>query len=152
DRWILGIFAHATHFVLLPALAGAAVLLDALDAKHRLRLVMAGVLFGAAVLMKQQAIFFLMFGVGLVAATEMKAGGGDLSRAAVNCTWLVIGAAVPFAIISLLLYAQGVLGNFWFWTIQYATEYVTEVPLSRGWQLFSEGWTNITRESYWLWI
>src|SRR5207249_3639271 len=95
DRWILGVFAHATHFVLLPALAGVVVLLEALDTNKRVRLVMAGVLFGAAVLMKQQAIFFLMFGAGLVAADAMKAGGCNPSRAAVNCVWLGIGAAVP---------------------------------------------------------
>src|SRR5262245_32264718 len=55
DRWIYGIFAHATHFVVLFALAGFWLLLRALDSERRLFLFASGTLFGIAVLMKQHA-------------------------------------------------------------------------------------------------
>jgi 4-amino-4-deoxy-L-arabinose transferase-like glycosyltransferase len=67
DRSIMGVFAHATHFVVLPALAGFIVLLRAIDSRNPSGFVGAGALLGLAVLMKQQAIFFLPFASALAA-------------------------------------------------------------------------------------
>src|SRR5262249_41161593 len=59
DRWIMGIFAHATHFVVLAAMAGMLILFRAIDSKRPLTFVSAGLLLGISVLMKQNGIFFL---------------------------------------------------------------------------------------------
>src|SRR2546421_2566134 len=56
DRGILGIFAHATHFVLLPALGGLLLLLVARESERLWPSLAGGTLLGAAVLMKQHAL------------------------------------------------------------------------------------------------
>src|SRR5260221_5052316 len=53
DRWIMGVFAHATHFVLLPAMAGLFLLLRAPAARRAPSLLAGGALLGLAVLVKQ---------------------------------------------------------------------------------------------------
>ena len=59
DRWVFGGFAHATHFVVLTALAGLLLLLLAIESERRAWLFWSGVFLGLSVLMKQHAIFFL---------------------------------------------------------------------------------------------
>src|SRR5437867_1332772 len=56
---LLGLFAHATHFVLLPALLGLWLLLRAIDSGRTLTLLGSGALLGVAVLMKQHAAVFV---------------------------------------------------------------------------------------------
>jgi len=57
---VLGLAAHATHFVMLPTLLGALVLLKPVLTKKMV--FFSGILFGAGLLMKQPALFFICFG------------------------------------------------------------------------------------------
>jgi hypothetical protein len=61
DRWILGVWGHATHFVALAVVAGFVALLRACESRRAAALVGAGALFGVAVVMKQHAVFFVPF-------------------------------------------------------------------------------------------
>src|SRR5207248_11159370 len=61
--YVLAQAAHATHFVVLPAIAGTSVLLRALDRQSRILIPATGCLFGLALLMKQPGLFFVPFGV-----------------------------------------------------------------------------------------
>lgn len=150
DRWIMGVFAHATHFVLLPALLGFLLLLRAIDSKRPGSFVGAGALLGVAVLMKQQAVFLFAFGVAVVLVSEMRTAGR--TRAAVRTTLVGAGAAVPFAALCAVLAVQGVRGRFWFWTFQYARAYVSEVPISDAWPLFVLSWNEITQANLAVWM
>jgi hypothetical protein len=141
DRWIMGVFAHATHFVLLPALLGVLLLLRAVDSKRPADFAGAGALLGVAVLMKQQAVFFLLFGMAVAVVSEMR----NPKHAAIRTGLVSAGAAVPFTVLCVVLAAQGVLQRFWFWTFQYAREYVSEVALSDAWSLFVLAWREITQ-------
>src|SRR5437773_11553120 len=58
---VLGLAAHATHFVMLPVLGGTLLLLNASGRQHSGRLFASGLLFGLSVLMKQPAVFFIVF-------------------------------------------------------------------------------------------
>ena len=77
DRWIMGTFAHATHFVVLAAIAGFLVLFCAQDSKKPVVFAAAGALLGLSVLMKQNGIFFL--GIGIVAERSRR---GHIQRSA----------------------------------------------------------------------
>jgi len=59
--WVLGLSAQATHFVVLPALAGILLLLEAIELKSAWRFFWSGVLLGLAFLMKQPGIVFALF-------------------------------------------------------------------------------------------
>ena len=152
DRWVMGGYAHATHFVLLPVLAGLLVLLYALDSGRMRTFFAAGALLGTGVLMKQQAVLFapLMLGYALW-HTGWRADGA--ARHAIRRLGIIsAGVATPFAILCGVLAAQGVLGPFWFWTFQYAREYVSETPLAEAGAALRLGWVYITQETMPVWM
>ena len=127
SQTVLGVFAHATHFVILPALAGLLLLLRGIDSGRLRTLLGSGLLLGLAFLMKQHGIFFVIFGLLYFAWEKRRA---SWRRFAVEGGVLALGAALPLGLTCLILAASGVFGNFWFWTFHYATAYVAEVPLA----------------------
>src|ERR1700683_49309 len=58
---VLGLYAHATHFVVLAALAGILLLLRAIDRERTELFFGSGVFFGVGFLMKQPGILFAVF-------------------------------------------------------------------------------------------
>ena len=152
DRGTLGVFAHSTHFVLLPALAGLLVLLRAMHAQSARGFLAAGVLLGISVLMKQHAVVFLPFGIALAVWSATRQPMGGARAVALAGGSVLAGAAVPFALLGTLLTIQGVLGQFWFWTFQYAREYVSEIPLSAAWSLLAVGVRAVTQASLPVWL
>ncbi len=152
DRWIMGVFAHATHFALLPALFGLLLLCKYEDTRRSSTLITAGVLLGLALLMKQHAIFFLLFAGGMLLYREWKSRPGDIRNAMSRSAELAAGALIPFGIVVVVLFTQGVLGKFWFWCFKYAAEYVSQTPLTEAWQSFKGGLAVVTRANSALWL
>ena len=133
---VLGLASHATHFVMLPVLGGALLLLNQSDRRLCGRLFGSGLLFGLGVLMKQPAVFFVLFGTLYLLVKNSQRRLGFKTVLVRN---VVFGAGVifPFGITSLLLWSTGVFDKFWFWTVSYAREYATMVPLRQATQLFA---------------
>lgn len=152
DRAIMGIFAHATHFVLLPAMGAFHLILRRAESGRVPTLLGAGALIGVAVMMKQPAIFFLPLAIVGVCWEELFEVPRRFTRAAVNSALLAAGAAIPFGVLIAVLTMQGVVGRFAFWTIRYAQEYVSEVPLSSAWLVFASAWQEITAENLPIWL
>ncbi len=152
DRWILGVFAHATHFILLPALAGLLLLLISMDSRRLAGIFGAGILLGTAVLMKQHAIFFLLLAGCMILWQEWQQQQRSIKRIAISGSLLGAGAAVPVMVIIVLLAVQGVLDRFWFWTFQYASAYVSQFPASLAWPSFLTGWQSVTQANLPLWL
>jgi hypothetical protein len=151
DRWSMGPFAHATHFVLLPAVAGLLMLHQAIRTGQAWKFLAAGVLTGLAVLMKQQAIFFAMLALIWALWDAWRTPGATGSTVIRRPALVAAGIAVPFAIVCAVLAWQGVLGRFWFWTFQYAAAYVGETPLSAADDMLAMAWGYITRANWVLW-
>jgi hypothetical protein len=127
---VLGLAAHAEHFVVLPALGGAFLLLDR-DVMRGPRIFASGLLFGIAVLMKQPAIFFLIFGGGYLFYRCIRESA-NWRASTIRLALFSGGALAPVALTFLVLWAAGVLPKAWFWTIHYARAYATIVPLGEG--------------------
>ena len=152
DRWVLGVFAHATHFVVLAVMAGLLLLLRAIDDRRTSSYLWSGLFLGMAVLMKQHAIFFLPGGALLVVWSGNRGGVRAIRASAKRVGMMALGAVIPFAAAVFVLAAQGVLGRFWFWTIRYASAYVTEVPPAMAWSNFSEGIKYVTTANLAFWV
>jgi hypothetical protein len=128
---ILGLAAHAEHFVLLPALGATLLLLDRRQNLRTPRLLASGALFGLAVLMKQPAIFFLAFGGCYLLYRDFCARTGWRS-VFLHAVAFAGGAALPLALTFSALWAAGVFPKAWFWTVTYARAYGTIVPFGEG--------------------
>ncbi len=152
DRWVMGIFAHATHFVALPVTAALWLLLRTERSGSRVGLLGAGALLGVAVLMKQHAIVYLPFAVALVAWQASFHSPESRRVAALRVGWLAAGSALPFALMLGVFAFQGVLGAFWFWTFGYASEYVSVVSMSEARARFVRMLETVTRADRALWI
>lgn len=125
NGYFLGFAAYSEHFVLLPALLGLLLVLQALERRRIALAGLGGVLLAAAVLIKQPGIFFLIFGLGWL----VWQGRSTLRSSGPLVLSFVAGAVIPVALTLLALAASGVFARFWFWTVSYAGEYVSERPL-----------------------
>jgi hypothetical protein len=131
---VLGLYAHATHFVVLAALAGILLLLRAIDTERTGLFFGSGVCFGVAFLMKQPGILFAIF-AGLYWL------GGEWRRPlpwrnlAVRGGALFAGVVLPFGLTCLMLFRAGVFSSFWFWTWSYAREYGSITTLREAWPM-----------------
>lgn len=134
----LGLAAHATHFVVLPALAGFLVLPLA-DTRGRAgRCLGAGCLFGVAFLMKQPGMFFGIFAGLYLIYLGVKTRPVAWANLMTRLLAFSAGCLLPFLVTCFWLAIGGVFGKFWFWTISYAREYATGVSLHIGWLAFQD--------------
>jgi hypothetical protein len=149
---VLGTAGHATHFVLLPALAGILLLLKAIQGQKAWNFFWSGILVGLAFVMKQPGAFFILFAFSYYAWSEWHTRPRPWKRFARRGSLLGAGAIVPFGLTCLLLWWLGVFGRFWFWTFSYAREYATQLPLSAGLENLLIRISRVTGASIAVWI
>ena len=129
---VMGFAAHATHFVVLFAVAGLLVLHQALDSEKPWRLAASGALLGVAFVMKQHGILFALFGAAWLLARDLGRPRVTRRVAAQRLAVFVGGAAVPVAAVLVAIAAAGVFRKFWFWNVVYAADYATGSTLTQG--------------------
>jgi 4-amino-4-deoxy-L-arabinose transferase-like glycosyltransferase len=135
---VLGFAAHATHFIVPAALAGTYLLLCCRENGRLALYGISGFLFGLAFLMKQQGIFFVLFGGYLLLYAELFLKPlkikGLISRTLIFAT----GALLPVILVAVIAILNGTFDKLWFWTFKYSAVYASAVPLSRGMKEFQE--------------
>jgi len=140
---VLGMAGHATHFVVLFAVAATLVLFRAIESGSARGVFLSGLLYGTAVLMKQQGAFIGLFGLVWLLWTRARA-----QRLAA----FAVGLVVPFCLTCIVLWKLGVFGTFWFWTFQYAREYASETTLADGWDYLSDNLPDVVIPNVALWL
>src|SRR2546428_2166766 len=132
---VLGLAAHATHFVMLPTLLGALVLLKPVLTK---KMVFVSVIFfGAGLLMKQPAIFFICFGATYLLFRDWRARLTFRQTLLENALFIT-ATLLPLAATAFWLWRADVFAKFWFWTVLYAREYAGVIPISQAPRIFFE--------------
>ena len=149
---VLGFAAHATHFVILPAIAGFLVLLKAFDSDRRKYYFYSGALLGTAFIMKQSGIFFCMFGFFAIVSNHIYSKQPEHRKAVFDLFVFSLSAFIPTFLILVLLYRGGVLDKFWFWTITYLAKYGSQIPLSVAPIKFAKSMLYVVDGYYLLWI
>ena len=165
---VLGFAAHATHFVILPALGGVLLLLRALKKEKWHLYFFSGVLLGISFLMKQTGIFFFLFSALYIIYHHVSSrSAGSPARKSASLTackpaglqapflklsTLSFGAALPLIIVAVWLYVAGVFDTFWFWTIEYASKYASQIPFSQAPIFFRESFTSVADGFFIVWL
>ena len=149
---VLGLAGHATHFVVLPALAGLLLLLKALKAKRISLFFYSGLLLGLAVLMKQPGIFFVAFAGVYVLYRECRRGSLNWRNVVKTVGTYSIGAILPLAVTCVVLAASGVFARFWFWTWSYAHEYASVLSIAEGANMFRETFPQVIGPVLLVWV
>jgi len=148
---LLGLAGHATHFAALFATAGLYVLWPVHRQPRRVRVLLAGLMFGLAILMKQHAAIFCVWGAFFVwsVCVHWEIPWSNRLHFLVAFS---LGALVPFLVTCVVLSHAGVMEQFVFWTLSYAAEYVRIVPLHKAPHLFFESLKKITERDQLLWL
>lgn len=129
---VFGVFAHATHFVVLFALAGLFALLTGIENNRTRFVFVSGICLGISVLMKQHGVFFCLLAICYLAGNDYmrkKQIATTLQRLLI----LMAGIVIPYAATCLYMKIDGVFNEFWFWTVtrsmDYATGHFTDIDL-----------------------
>jgi len=149
---VLGLAAHASQFAMLPVLVGTLLLLwDRPDQRGFGRVFASGVLFDIGVLMKQPAALFILFGAASILCNDIRRRA-TFKTIALRILIFGAGTIIPFGLTCLILWQAGVFEKFWFWTIDYATEYGTRIPLRAAPSIFALMGGSVIRSGWALWV
>jgi dolichyl-phosphate-mannose-protein mannosyltransferase len=163
---VLGLQAHATHFVVLPALGGFFVLLRAAESGQLRGLFLSGLLLGLAFVMKQHGMMFGAFGFVYLAWVRARVQKEQFAWSKIRARSVrfdrmkygrelgvfAAGLAVPYLLVCVALAISGVFPQFYFWTVQYASKYITAVPLSNRSELFRNAMNIVASPNIVSWI
>jgi 4-amino-4-deoxy-L-arabinose transferase-like glycosyltransferase len=147
---VMGFEAHATNFVVLPALLGILLLFLASRSGRSWLFFLSGLCAGIAILMKQHGMFFALFCfLNLIWSDWNRKLGAEtiLRRAAAFAS----GVILPYVTTCWVLYRAGVFRQFWFWTVSYAGEY-SKMGLRRGVRVFLENSRTVASPALPVWI
>jgi len=131
---VIGFAGHATHFVVLCAVSGVLLLLNAAESRRTWLYFLSGLFLGLAFLMKQPGIMFAAFGTLYLVKAERQTWLHQRREFGIKIALYACGVLLPFAITCLLLASAGAFGNFWFWTFLYARQYATTIGIREGLQ------------------
>ncbi len=156
---VLGLAAHATNFVMLPALGGTLLLLrnqqmmisQPSQPNQFPRLFVSGLFFGTGAMMKQPALLFIPFGAFYIFCGDLR-DRFSLNRTLLRILVFLSGAIVPVGVTCLILWRVGVFDRFWFWTIDYAWQYGRLVPFAQAPHIFFLSVREIVFTGWTLWI
>ncbi len=149
---VLGLAAHATHFINFCFVAGLLALIKAEEIDSLSLAALSGLFFGMAFLMKQHAVFLLPLGFLIIVVKHSGRFDSCWRSIVVKCAALAVSYVVPILAIGFWLYLEGVFDRFWFWTVAYAKAYVSIMPLQAGLANARSVFVSLIQSAPLLWI
>ena len=119
-----GFAAHATHFNALFGLCGLLALLQYAERPNWFRLAVSGFCFGLAFVMKQQAVFLMLFGQLAFWLIERRREPSERTQMLPRLAGYAGAMSLPYLLVLLTAWLTGTLEPFWHWTVEYAGQYV----------------------------
>jgi hypothetical protein len=128
---VFGFAAHATHFVVCFSLAGLLMLDIALENKKQTLFFLSGVSFGCAFLMKQPGLFFFFLSISILIFYKItqKIEWKTIFRFTLILTG---GFIIPVLLLLLVILLGGTFDRFWFWIVQYSSQYGSLIEIKQG--------------------
>lgn len=148
---VKGTFAHATQFIVPIVLGGLLLLLKAIDQKKIWMLVASGFLLGSAFILKQHAIFFVLFAICYCFWRLLNMPMKKIEVFS-KILILIISSLLPFLITCGLLYLSGVFSTFWFWAFTYASKYASVKPISFALMQFTKWILRVIYPWKFIWL
>lgn len=118
-----GFAAHATQFICFYSSIGLFFLVEYIKSGKVRQIFLCGLMFGMAFLMKQQAVFLILFGAILLFVYLKIEKKQKLIDTIKKLFMYGTGVFIPYIIVLLIVLFAGEFKVFWLWTIQYASTY-----------------------------
>jgi len=141
---VLGFASHATHFVIVFAIWGLYFFVTAKDKLFRYFL--SGFFFALCILMKQHGVFLLFPLLTILIPTPEK-----YSRIFIKIGTIILGFLIPFIFTFAWIYFYSNFNNFWFWTVEYAQHYASQVPINLIPYALEQGINPVIKSYRWFW-
>lgn len=149
---VLGIYAHATHFIVLFSLAGFNLLLRWQESnKAKVLLLGSGLCFGLAFVMKQHAMLFILFALLYLFWQERRRLRAMSSQLLLICLFAV-GVVAPYLLTALAMFLSGEFAAFWHWSVVTAWGYASLLTLSEGIRMFTAEFSTLPKMQPLLWL
>ena len=149
---VQGVFANAEHLVILPVVGGLLLLLRALDDDQSWLIFFSGLLLGIGFLIKQHGAAFIAFGGMYVLIDQIRKDSVDWFALVSRCVIFIIGAVLPYGLTCLVFFFAGLFEKFWFWTVEYAGVYISQVPIERIWSIFLYRTVSVIKSNPLIWV
>lgn len=149
--YTLGFAAHATHFVNFFAALGLLFIARHKSSGKWYYILLSGLMMGMSFLMKQQAVFFILFGA-TVLLFNLPKEKGLVGKVANTGGIFAAGVFAPYILNLLILIALGAFDKFWFWTYEYASKYAAGGSLSNGLAIYMSFFPPIFNEYFIIWL
>ena len=147
----LGFAAHATHFIVLFSMAGLLTLLYFLERQKLWLLALSGFCFGLSFIMKQQALFLMVFGILALGLTEVQRKPFQLLKTSLRVIVYGVSMILPYMLVILNAVMTGSFDQFWHWTFEYAREYAGINTLAGGIKSAASIFPNVTEGMQLFW-
>ncbi len=153
---VLGFAAHATQLCALPAFAGLwALWRGTVNGRgpQAAWMILAGLGAGFAIWIKQQALFYAVFGALYLAWWFFGRGRFESITRAIGMGMLyALGVILPVGLSAAWFASQGRFDDFWFWTVQISTgeKFNTQAP--GGWFFFNFYFPKVISQWWWVWF
>jgi hypothetical protein len=149
---VQGFWANAEHFILPFVMGAYLLLLSGLRKNRKDFILLSGVLFGCAAVVKQQGAFYGIFGIAVLLVSLWQNKSFERRNYWKYISMYIGGVAIPLIMcFSYLVYA-GVLGKFYLWTFAYAREYSSLVPATDIWYYFYSSFHPLWQHTILIWI
>lgn len=125
-----GFAAHATHFICFYCSVAFLFLVKYMKKGNPLKIFLCGLMLGMAFLMKQQAVFIILFGAAFLIfylKTEKKQ---SLTAITKNIFLFGSGVIIPYTVVFFIIILTGQFPMFWLWTVKYASQYESVKSMS----------------------
>ena len=149
---VLGLFAHAEHFVVLAAVAGILLLLLAFENYRWWKLFLSGFLLGCAYVIRQHGAAFAAFGALYLLYQLIRQTKGKRLTAASHFIIFCAGTVSPLLLTCFVFLLAGTFNKFWFWAFVYARKNLDFMPFSVGMELLVENMSKIMVSSLLIWF
>lgn len=149
---VFGFAAHATHFLIFPAIAGSYLLYKTINSDKKIWYFLSGVLLGIVPIMKQQGLFFCVFGALFLILSYFIYRKISFKSFSLRILLFVLGGIIPFSALLVIIKLCGVVDKFWFWTFQYAIEYEQQAGFNDALLLFKKMSAFVIKDFYLIWI
>lgn len=147
-----GLWANAEHFALPFALAAFLMLRYAMKKDSVASLMLSGMLFGLATVVKQHGAFFGLLGFAYFLISSFQNRTDSRKRTVSRLLIFVAGGVLPILGMLVYLLQAGVFERFYFWAFVYTREYGSQITLSRAPELFLTNFLPILKSSLLIWL
>ena len=135
---VLGVFAHATHLVVLFSLLAFLALLRWLENRKTAILFLSGTFLGLAIIMKQHAAILTIFALLYLIRDAARSDAPPPRSQFTAYTLFLTGICLPYALTACWMAVTGNFGTFWFWTASYSSKYASKLTLFEGLPVFND--------------